>query len=110
MSCALFLPPLIFIGGCHGQQRRFQQLILIEPTLGASEEQSHDKVEAVEPMGLIGWPAWGANHPSFLGLAVLEAQMSKQAAMPCPKSVKLLWWAYGSLSLRLIGREDIALD
>ena len=48
--------------------------------------------------------------PSFLRLAVLEAHMSKQAAMPCPKSVKLLSWAHGSLRLRQIGREDIALD
>ena len=40
-------PPLIFIEGVHGAFGRGMQLCLLEPTLGASEELSRIKVEAV---------------------------------------------------------------
>ena len=56
------------------------QLFLVEPTLGASEEAPRGKVEAVGPMGLVGWPAQGANRPQLLGVGLVWASS-------CPKVV-----------------------
>jgi len=50
--------------------------LLLELTLGASEELPRIKVEVVGPMGLVSWPARGSNRPQIWYLGC--------PGVPCP--------------------------
>ena len=44
-------PPLIYIGGSHGQQGQFQQVILPKPTSRTNGEPPHRRLRSVGAVG-----------------------------------------------------------
>jgi len=85
-------PPLVFIGGSHGQGELHLQVCLLELTYTSNEEAPRGRFESVGPMGWStdGWPPSGPNRPMW---AALWAHLSLACVMASIMSVPCSSWA-----------------
>ena len=93
-------PPLIFIGGSHGQQGRFQLVILQEPTSRINEELPHRRLKSV---GAVGWSADHGGRPWWSDDGPLPSTTPKFGIWVVLVSLVLIPWVMACLKLVYFG-------